>query len=145
MAVRIERLLALEVGDRPLQALPMSAHERRRVRRRVRAADGYEFELALPTGTSLPVGWVLHLSESCAYVITAAAEVTLVVRPRDLREAALAGHTIGNLHRDVEVASDGSIITLHDEPLRSRLEGAGFVVAVEERPFHGSAAGEHQH
>jgi urease accessory protein len=145
MAVRIARLPTLEVGDLPAQPLPMSAHDRRRARRRLRAADGCEFELALPTGTSLPVGLVLHVSERCAYVITAAPEVTLVVRPRDLREAALVGHTIGNLHRDIEVTSEGSVIALHDEPLRARLEAAGFAVHVETRPFHGGAPGEHRH
>jgi urease accessory protein len=143
--VRIERLPTLEAGGRPLLLLPMSAHDRRRARRRLRADDGALFELALPTGTSLPVGLVLHVSETHAYVIAAAPELTLVVRPRDLREAALVGHAIGNLHRDIEVLGDGSVIALHDEPLHNRLQGAGFVVAVEQRPFHARAAGEHRH
>jgi urease accessory protein len=145
MGIRIERLPTLEAGDRVLLPLPMTAFDRRRARRRLRASDGCEFELALPTGTSLPVGLLLHVSEHCAYVITAAPEVTLVVRPRDPREAALVGHAIGNLHRDIEVTSDGSVIALHDDALRARLQAAGFAVSVEERPFHGRGPGEHQH
>jgi|GEM_PF-865709 len=143
--VRIARLTPLEPGDRELVALPMDAHERRRVRRRLTAPDGMRFELALPTGTALPVGHTLHVSHTHAYVITAADETTLVVRPRDLSEAARAGHTIGNLHRDLDVLADGHLVALYDEPLAQRLRAAGFDVSVERRPFLGRAPGEHAH
>lgn len=143
--VRIERLIAVEVGERERVALALDAHDRRRVRRRLVASDGTVLELALPTGSVLPVGQVLHADERRAYVVTAAAESTLVVRPRDLREAARAGHLIGNLHRDVDVLDDGRVVALHDDTLETRLRAAGFDVEREERAFLGRAPGEHAH
>lgn len=145
IAVRINTLLPLQPEGRELVLLPMSADDRRRVRRRLVAPDGTHFELALPTGTPLRVGQVLHCSETHAYVISAADEATLMVWPRDVREAALAGHAIGNLHRDVEVLPDGRLIALHDAPLEARLRAAGFAVSVAQQPFHGRAPSEHSH
>ncbi|MEM6430175.1 MAG: hypothetical protein AAF708_13110, partial [Deinococcota bacterium] len=40
--------------------LPMTSHDRQRVRRRIVAEDGTELALELPTGTTLHVGQVLH-------------------------------------------------------------------------------------
>jgi urease accessory protein len=145
MALRIEALVRYEVGDRQVIPLAMDAADRRRVRRRLLAPDGAEFELALATGTALPVGWVLSVDDERAYVITAAPERVLVVRPRDLAEAARVAHQIGNLHRDLEVLPDGTLIAMHDDPLHERLQRAGVNVVVEERAFHGRAPGGHAH
>ena len=143
--VRIDRVTAVDAGPRERVALAMSAHDRRRVRRRLVAPDGSVFELALPTGSVLTVGQVLHADEHRAYVITAAAEETLVVAPRDLAEAARAGHLIGNLHRDVDVLDDGRLVTLAEPTLEARLRAAGLSVQREQRSFHGRAPGEHAH
>lgn len=143
--VRIDALARLEAGARQQVPLPMTAHDRRRVRRRVVAADGRVLELALPTGTVLPVGQVLHLAEDRAYVVAAADEDVVVVRPRDRAEAARVGHLIGNLHRDLDVEDDGTLVALHDAPLEQRLRVAGYDVAVVRRPFRGRAPGEHAH
>ena len=144
-SLRIESLPRLDAGDRARVELPMSAVDRRRVRRRLVASDGMVFELALPTGSVLGVGLVLHLDDEHAYVVTAQAEATLVVRPRDLAEAARAGHLIGNLHRDVDVLADGTVVTLYDAPLEARMRAAGLAATYEERPFSGRAPGEHAH
>lgn len=143
--VRIDTLPRLEPGARAVVALPMTAHDRRRVRRRVVADDGTAFELALPTGTVLPVGQALHVTAERAYVIAAADEAVVVVRPRDLAEAARVGHLVGNLHRDLDVEDDGTLVALHDAPLEQRLRAAGYDVAVAHRPFRGRAPGEHAH
>src|SRR4051812_48900882 len=81
--------------------LPMTAHDRRRVRRLVEAPDGATLALALETGTVLRPGQVLHRGAGRAYVVSAALEAVLVVRPRDMDEAARTAHLIGNLHRDI--------------------------------------------
>jgi urease accessory protein len=144
-SVRIESLPRLDAGERTRVEVPMSALDRRRVRRRLVTPDGAALELALPTGSVLAVGLVLHVDDDRAYVVTAEAEATLVVRPRDLAEAARAGHLIGNLHRDVDVLADGTVVTLYDAPLEARMRAAGLVVACEDRPFSGRAPGEHAH
>jgi urease accessory protein len=130
---------AIDVVD-----LPMTAHDRRRVRRLVEAADGARLALELATGTVLHPGQVLHQTASRAYVVTAALEDVVVARPRDLAEAARIGHLIGNLHRDIE--ADGAIIVaLADAALTDRLRRAGVAFAHERRAFHGRAPGEHAH
>ena len=98
----------------------------------------------LATGTVLQPGQVLYRTSSHAYVVSAALEDVLVVRPRDIEEAARLGHLIGNLHRDIEIC-DGAIIALADAALADRLKRAGVPFAAERRAFHGRAPGEHAH
>src|SRR3954465_13335888 len=124
--------------------LPMSALDRRRVRRLVEAPDGVVFALELPTGTVLHPGQLLHQDAQTAYVVSAADEDVLVVAPRDLAEAARVGHLIGNMHRDIH-ASGNEIIALGDEVLAERLPRAGLRAARARRPFLGRAPGEHSH
>lgn len=124
--------------------LPMTAHDRRRVRRLVDAPDGVQFALELATGTVLVPGQLLYENAGRAYVVSAALEDVLVAAPRDLDEAARVGHLIGNLHRDIE-ARDGEVIALADAALADRLRRAHVPFTTDRRPFHGRAPGEHAH
>ena len=124
--------------------LPMTAHDRRRVRRLLDAPDGARLALELATGTVLQPGRVIHQAQGRAYVVSAALEDVLVVRPRDLEEAARIGHLVGNLHRDIETL-DQCVIALADAALADRLRRAGVPFSTERRPFHGRAPGEHAH
>jgi len=124
--------------------LPMTAHDRRRVRRLLDAPDGARLALELATGTVLQPGQVIHQAQGRAYVVSAALEDVLVVRPRDLEEAARIGHLVGNLHRDIETL-DQCVIALADAALTDRLRRAGVPFSTERRPFHGRAPGEHAH
>ncbi len=125
-------------------SLPMTAHDRRRVRRLLDAPDGMALALELPTGTILHPGQVLHRTATAAYVVTAADEEVLVARPRSIGEAARIAHMIGNLHRDIQV--DGAeIVALADATLADRLAKTGVPVEQTWRPFHGRAPGEHSH
>ena len=143
--VRIERLPAEpEAPPARTVSIPMASADRRRVRRRVVASDGSTFELALPTGTVLPVGGALHVMGEVAYRIAAAPERVLVVRPRSMREAAYVGHLIGNLHRDVDLLDD-VIVALWDAPLERRVREADLDCVVTEQPFRGRPPGEHAH
>jgi urease accessory protein len=128
----------------PVVELPMSAIDRRRVRRLVEAPDGVVLALELPTGTVLHPGQLLHHDAEAAYVVSAADEDVLVVHPRDLAEAARVGHLIGNMHRDIH-ASGSDIIALADTVLAERLARAGVPCERAKRPFHGRAPGEHAH
>jgi urease accessory protein len=128
----------------PVVELPMTAHDRRRVRRLVEAPDGLVLALELPTGTILHPGQLLHHSAEAAYVVSAADEVVLMVRPRDVEEAARVGHLIGNMHRDISVEA-GAIVALADDVLEKRLVRDGIPVERATRPFQGRAPGEHAH
>src|SRR6188768_1564829 len=114
--IRILRRDAEPPARLPVVELPMTAHDRRRVRRLVEAPDGLVLALELPTGTILHPGQLLHHNTNAAYVVSAADELVLVLRPRDLNEAARAGHLIGNMHRDIHV-EQGAIIALADDVL----------------------------
>ena len=122
----------------------MTAEDRRRVRRRIETPAGVTIELALPTGTVLPVGAVLCRVGDVDVVVRAAPETTVEVRPTTLAEAAAVGHLIGNMHRDLVLDGD-AIVTLHTAPLERRLREVARDVRVCERPFHGRSAGEHAH
>jgi urease accessory protein len=124
--------------------IPMTAADRRRVRRIVTAPDGVQFTLELPTGSVLHPGQVLHEANRRAYVVAAAPEDVVVIRPRSVDEAARIGHLIGNLHRDIE-ARGGEIVALADVALIDRLRRIGVPFTEERRAFHGRAAGEHAH
>ncbi len=124
--------------------LAMTSEDRSRVRRRLVAPDGRELALALPTGTKLWPGQILHQEEDRVYVVEAAPEQVLVIQPRTLREAAEAGHLIGNMHRDIDLEGEG-VAVLYDEVLEDRLRRAGMTVERDERPFHGNVSGGHTH
>ena len=128
----------------PIVELPMSAIDRRRVRRLIEAPDGVIFALELPTGTILHPGQLLHHDAEVAYVVSAADEDVLIAHPRDLAEAARVGHLIGNMHRDI-FATGNDVIALADDVLAERLARAGVSCERARRPFHGRAPGEHSH
>jgi urease accessory protein len=128
----------------PVVELPMTAHDRRRVRRLVEAPDGVVLALELPTGTILHSGQLLHHDAEAAYVVSAADEDVLVVRPRDIAEAARVAHLIGNMHRDIHIAAN-EIVALADDILTDRIAHIGAAFERTRRPFHGRAPGEHSH
>lgn len=131
-------------ADLPVVELRMSAHDRRRVRRLVEAPDGVVLALELATGTVLHPGQLLHHDARAAYIVSAADEDVLVVRPRDIGEAARIAHMIGNLHRDIHVEG-AEIVTLADATLADRVAKSGAPFERARRPFHGRAPGEHAH
>jgi urease accessory protein len=131
-------------GGAHVVELPMSAHDRRRVRRLVEAPDGTVLALELPTGTVLHPGQVIYEDGERSFVVAAADEAVLVIEPRTIAEAARTAHLIGNLHRDIEVTAT-EIVALADHTLAERLERSGVPFRRAERPFHGRAPGEHAH
>jgi len=79
--VLIERLPD-GAADGDVIEIPMTAHDRRRVRRIVEAPDGARLALELATGTVLVPGQVLHRSGSRSYVVVALADAALADRLR---------------------------------------------------------------
>jgi urease accessory protein len=131
-------------GAETIIRVPMTADDRRKVRRRLEAPDGTAIGLELPTGTVLRPGQVLHATGQRVYVVDAAPEDVLVLLPRDPREAARIGHLIGNLHRDIDLDGEG-IAVLWDPVLEGRLRRAGLIMERVRRPFHGNPPGAHGH
>lgn len=150
-------LLDAPVQDLPLQdgqvragqvadevvPVPMTAVDRRRVRRRLTAPDGTELLIALPTGTVLMPGHVLAVLNGVSYVVTAAPEDVAVVQPRDLAEAARVAHAVGNLHRDF-VGDADVFLALWDAPMELLLTRLGVPFTRDSRPFHGRPGWEHE-
>lgn len=150
--VRVERLLGpadptleripFELVPLELVPLEMTATDRRRVRRRLTAPDGLELGLALPTGTVLEPGAVLHATDTRAYVVTAALESVALVRPGNWAETARVAHAVGNLHRDIDPQPEG-LLVLWDAPLELLLLRLGVQFERTLRPFLGRPSWEH--
>lgn len=129
----------------PVVVVPMTAADRRRVRRRVLAPDGAELRLARPTGTVLTPGTLLEVQGGVSYVVGAAPEDVAVISPRGLPEAVAVAHAVGNLHRDlVPAAEDGVFLALWDAPLELLLTRLGTPFTRDTRPFLGRPAWEHE-
>lgn len=136
--LRLPLLLAAPAApDAPTTVhIPMTALDRRRVRRRLTAPDGTELLLAFPTGTYLAPGTLLERRGEVAYVVSAASEDVAVLRPLDTAQAMKVAHAVGNLHRDL-VEDSGTYLALWDAPLELLLTRLGVPFTREFRPFLG--------
>ncbi|WP_291424776.1 urease accessory protein UreE [Deinococcus sp.] len=141
----VERVAGSVIGPvaRQVIEIPMSAVDRRRVRRRLQAPDGTELLLAFPTGTVLTPGTLLDTRGDVSYVVRAAPEDVAVITPRTLGEMAQVAHAIGNLHRDL-VEDSGTFLTLWDAPVELLLTRLGVPFTREFRPFEGRPSWEHE-
>ena len=117
--VEAEALLGLE-----RDVLVLTAEERRWGRRRARTAAGRELALALPTGSVLAPGEVLHLDREWYVVVEPAMEAVLAVVPRSTRELARVAFEVGNRHFTL-AWHEGRVLVPDDpamEQLLKRLE-----------------------
>ncbi len=101
--------------------LVLTAEERRWGRRRVVTRAGRELALALPTGSVLRPGDVLHVAEGWYVVVEAAAEPVLVVRPRSREEELRVAFEVGNRH--FTLAVDGERLLVPDDVAMEQLLG----------------------
>src|SRR5438093_9570591 len=85
--------------------LVLTAEERRWGRRRVKTAAGRELILALPTGTALTPGHVLHRDTDWYVVIDAAAEPVLAITPRSRDEALRVAFEVGKDRKSTRLNS----------------------------------------
>jgi urease accessory protein len=125
-----------EIDARATVQVPLTALDRRRVRRRLIAPDGTELLLAFATGTYLAPGTMLEQRGDVAYVVSAAPEDVALIRPEGTAQAVRVAHAIGNLHRDL-VEDDGCYLALWDAPLELLLTRLEVSFAREWRPFLG--------
>jgi urease accessory protein len=100
-------------------ALVLTAEQRRWGRRRVTTRKGRELALALPTGSVLVPGEILHVTRGWYVVIEAAAEPVLAVTPRSREEALRLAFEVGNRH--FALALDGDRVLVPDDPAMEQL------------------------
>jgi urease accessory protein len=99
--------------------LALTAEERRWGRRRVTTSGGRELALALPTGSALVPGEILHVARDWYVVIEAAAEPVLAVTPRTREEGLRVAFEVGNRH--FTLAVDGDRLLVPDDPAMEQL------------------------
>jgi len=102
-------------------ALVLTAEERRWGRRRVTTLAGRTLALALPTGSVLTPGDILHVGPGWYVVIEAAREPVLAVTPRSREEALRIAFEVGNRH--FTLAIDGERLLVPDDPAMDQLLG----------------------
>jgi len=102
-------------------ALVLTAEERRWGRRRVTTRAGRALALALPTGSVLTPGDILHVGPGWYVVIEAAPEPVLAVTPRSREEAIRIAFEVGNRH--FTLAVDGERLLVPDDPAMDQLLG----------------------
>jgi urease accessory protein len=100
-------------------ALVLTAEERRWGRRRVRTRAGRELHLALPTGTRLAPGEVLHVGPDWYVRVEAAPEPVLAVRPPSFADSMRVAFEVGNRH--FTLALDGDRLLVPDDPAMTQL------------------------
>ena len=113
------RVQEAELAGRERDALVLTAEERRWGRRRVVTERGREVALALPTGSVLTPGEVLHVAPEWYLVVEAATEAVLAVAPRSHQEALRVAFEVGNRH--FTLAVDGGRLLVNDDPAMESL------------------------
>jgi len=99
--------------------LVLTAEERRWGRRRVTTTRGRTLALALPTGTTLTPGEILHVGPDWYVVVEGAPEPVLAVTPASGEEALRIAFEVGNRH--FTLALDGERLLVPDDPATDQL------------------------
>src|ERR687892_2024787 len=108
-----------DLSGRERDVVVMTAEERRWGRRRAVTGAGRELVLALPTGSVLAPGAVLHVDADWYVVVEAAPEAVLAVRPRSAQEGLRLAFQGGNRH--FTLAADGERLLVPDDPAMEQL------------------------
>src|SRR2546422_634911 len=123
-----------ELAGYERDTLALTAAERQWGRRRVTTSAGRALALALPTGSVLRPGGILHVGPGWYVVIEAAPEPLLAVTPRSREEALRLAFEVGNRH--FTLALDGDRLLVPDDPAMERfLTRAGIPFAREPAGF----------
>jgi urease accessory protein len=116
-----------------IDTVSLTWEERQKSRQKLRTAQGQEFALALPTGTRLHAGDLLPATGGWIEVHLAREEV-LLIRPRDLQEAAFVAYQIGNRHLPLDIAEDG-LKTLYQPVMEAYFSRQKIAAARVQLPF----------
>ena len=119
----------------------LNYHDRCRPRQIVSTAGGRELALALPRGTVLTDGVVLHRDQEVVVTVVAKPEQVVRIQPEDNRELCVVAHHLGNWHRSLEALTDGSVLTEVDAPLEDWLKKHGIAYSIETRAYQPNLKG----
>lgn len=134
---------AAELARLERDRLVLTAEERRWGRRRVRTEGGRELMLALPTGSVLVPGAVIHVGPDWFVVVEAAVEPVLAVTPRSREEGLRVAYEVGNRH--FTLALDGGRLLVPDDPAMEQLLTRLGVEWVRERSVFSPLGVAHRH
>lgn len=115
---------ASQVEGKERDVLVLDWHHRRFCRKKHRTARGRQLALALPTGTELRAGTILHVASEWYLEVEAAREEVIVVHPRTERERLMLAYEVGNRHFPLAVQDD-EILLLPDPAMEQLLERLG--------------------
>ena len=99
--------------------LVLTAEERQWGRRRVTTTRGRTLALALPTGTTLTLGEILHVGPDWYLIVEGAPEPVLAVTPASREEALRIAFEVGNRH--FTLALDGERLLVPDDAAMDQL------------------------
>jgi urease accessory protein len=99
--------------------LPLTWEERRWTRKRVLTREGREVALALPTGSRLAPGDLLHVAPTWYLEVEPVPEPVLLVSPRDPLEALRVAFEVGNRHFPLAVEAIDLLVP--DDPAMLQL------------------------
>ena len=102
------------LAGRERDTLVLTAEERRWARRRVTTTAGRTLALALPTGSVLTPGAVVHVGADWFVVVECALEPCFAVTPASREEALRVAFEVGNRH--FSLALDGERLLVPDDP-----------------------------
>jgi urease accessory protein len=132
-----------DLAGRERDVLCLTAEERRWNRRRVRTQAGRELALALPTGTRLEPGDILHIEVPWYVVVEAAPEPVLAIIPRSREEAIRVAFEVGNRH--FMLALDRERLLVPDDPAMTQLLARLGVAWTHETVVFAPIGAGHQH
>jgi len=119
-----------ELRGKEEDRLILTWEQRRWMRGRFTTERGRKIGIALPTGTSLAHGTILHVAADCYLKIEAAVEAVLEIVPADYEEAVRIAFEVGNRHFPLALR-EKSILVPDDKAMIRLLERLG--VAWERR------------
>jgi urease accessory protein len=134
-----------ERAGRLRDSLVLTAEERRWGRRRVRTRGDRELVLALPTGSVLTPGDVLHVDPDWYLVVEAAEERVIAVTPRSHAESIRVAFEVGNRHFTLAIDGDRLLVP-DDAAMEQLLTRLGVAWTRDRRIFVPLGAGHrHEH
>jgi urease accessory protein UreE len=104
---------AEELAGKERDTLRLTWEGRRWTRRKLTTSGGREVALALPTGTTLHVGAVLHVDSGFYLAVEGEPEPVVAVRPRDPSESLRVAFEVGNRH--FSLAQEGDALLVPDD------------------------------
>jgi len=109
----------VDLSGHERDTLVLTAEERQWGRRRVTTTMGRTLALALPTGTTLTPGEILHVGPDWYLVVEGAPEPVLAVTPASAEEALRIAFEVGNRH--FTLALDGERLLVPDDRAMDQL------------------------